>query len=232
MNRWDQRAKKQILVLGDSHAEVFSDPAMRIPGYAFRVISVSGATISGLKNPNSSTQARTIFDAVLEQDHSSICLVLLGEVDTGFVIWHQAQKYHQDVDSLLHQTVMQYQAFLRQISHNRHTIVMSAPLPTIEDGQDWGKIANARKEVQASQKERTRLTLCLNRQMQEFALQSGISCIDLDPMSLAENGCVKKQLLHPDPHDHHYDPKNYIQLIRPELTRCLHAIACSKSNNA
>ncbi|BAW96820.1 hypothetical protein NIES970_17620 [[Synechococcus] sp. NIES-970] len=78
----------EILILGDSHVAVFDRPKMRVnfPWYFFNVVSVGGATASGLENPNSITQAFSIFKTNLENSKAKIVIVLLGEVDTGFVI--------------------------------------------------------------------------------------------------------------------------------------------------
>jgi len=56
-------AKKSIMVLGDSHAQIFMFPLFKIffPLIKFDVCSVGGATASGLENPNSKTQAYKNF---------------------------------------------------------------------------------------------------------------------------------------------------------------------------
>ena len=80
--------KSKILVLGDSHADILahSEIAVGFPGHAFEVASVAGATISGLENPNYFTQAKPIFDAVLQSSRAATIIRLPDEVDLGFVI--------------------------------------------------------------------------------------------------------------------------------------------------
>ena len=56
--------KKKVLVLGDSHTAIFSHNSLKQffePKYLLLVQTVGGATISGLSNPNSQTQALPIF---------------------------------------------------------------------------------------------------------------------------------------------------------------------------
>src|SRR4051794_28247820 len=96
--------KRNILVLGDSHAVVFRSKYIKafLPSYKFHVYSVPGATVSGLDNPNSKTNASNIFNEAI-QNNSQInnVIFLLGEVDTGFVIWYRAQKYASKVEDML-----------------------------------------------------------------------------------------------------------------------------------
>lgn len=220
--------KSEILVLGDSHARVFSDPRIAIPGYWFNVISVGGATISGLKNPNSVTQAQPIFEKAIGRNKGNICITLLGEVDTGFVIWYRAKKHGINVEDILEQTISNYIEFIEKISRDRHVIIIGAPLPTIEDGQDWGEISNARKEVTASQVQRTDLTLELNQRMEHYAKESGVMFINLDTESLGQNGAVKNELLNSDRQNHHYDKEEYIKILKKKLVRHVEDVGASK----
>ena len=52
-------------------------------------------------------------------------------------------------------------------------IVVSSPLPTIRDNIDFGEYANLRREIRASQKQRTDLVLEFNRRAQHAAEQVG-----------------------------------------------------------
>lgn len=213
--------KTEVLVLGDSHASVFSQRSASIPGYRFAVKAVPGATISGLKNPNSETQAMPIFRKALNRFRGRICLTLIGEVDTGFVIWYRAQKYQTSIEEMLQTTVDHYIDFIASLPSDLRVIVLSAPLPTIQDGQEWGEVANARCEVNASQRERTDLTVEFNRRMQLFAEQNGHDYINLDGVSLGEHGIVKSELLNDDTRNHHYNSQGYLSLILPRLEETL-----------
>jgi hypothetical protein len=211
---------REILVLGDSHSPVFNHPLFneQFPHLHFNVLTVIGATASGLENPNSTTQAYPIFKQALEQTNAKQVLVMLGEVDTGFVIWYRAQKYRESVAAMMDKAIASYSQFLAELKTRFEVVCISAPLPTIRDGNDWGDVANARREVTASQLERTALTLEFNRIMQQFCSQNAIRYLMLDPVSLGEHGIVKAKLLNSDCSNHHYDPDRYARLLIDGLT--------------
>ena len=114
--------------------------------------------------------------------------------------------------------IASYSRFLAELNLRFEVVCISTPLPTIQDGNDWGDIANARREVTASQVERTALTLEFNRIMQEFCLQNDIRYIMLDDLSLGDGGIVKAELLNSDCNNHHYDPEQYSRLLVEGLT--------------
>lgn len=209
--------QEPILVIGDSHVDVFRHHETMFSGYFLDIVSVIGASVSGLENPNSVTQAFPLFERAIRKSKAKLCIVLLGEVDTGFVIWYRARKHGLPVEEMLEKAVSTYSGFLDGISRDKTVICISAPLPTILDGQDWGEVANKRKEIDASLVDRTRLTVQLNRDMQEFCHQRGHSYISLDSVSLGENGVVKESLLNKSKSDHHYDQEAYLKILKPSL---------------
>ncbi|MFJ5285033.1 SGNH/GDSL hydrolase family protein [Pseudomonas sp. NPDC088429] len=217
-----------VLVLGDSHALVFSSEKMTelFPEHSFEVTSVGGATVSGLKNPNAVTQAMPQYLAALEATNAKTAIVMLGEVDTGFVIWYRAQKHGSAVDQMLEQAITNYQKLLRDLAKTFDVICVSTPLPTIQDDVQWGEVANLRKEVTASLAERTELTIKFNRMMGAFCDREGVSHLNFDHMSLDDTGVLKNHLRNPDPGNHHYDPAAHAVMIeprlRPLLARCRH----------
>jgi len=206
---------QDILVLGDSHAPVFNHPLFkeRFPDLSFNVLTVIGATASGLENPNSKTQAYPIFREAVKQTAAKQIIVMLGEVDTGFVIWYRAQKYQESVSAMMYKAISSYANFLAELHESFDVICISAPLPTIQDGNDWGDIANARREVTATQADRTALTLEFNRTMQQFCLKNDIRYIMLDDLSLGDGGIVKAELLNSDHSNHHYAQDQYARLL-------------------
>lgn len=211
---------REILVFGDSHSPVFNHPLFKekFPNLFFNVLTVIGATASGLENPNSTTQAYPVFREAVRQTAAKQIIVMLGEVDTGFVIWYRAQKYREPVAAMMDKAITSYSRFLVELKMRFEVVCISAPLPTIQDGNDWGDVANARREVTASQLERTALTLEFNRIMQRFCAQNGIRYIMLDDLSLGEHGIVKAGLLNSDSSDHHYDQDQYSRLLVEGLT--------------
>ncbi|MDI1279185.1 SGNH/GDSL hydrolase family protein [Methylobacter sp.] len=211
---------QEILILGDSHSPIFNHPLFKekFPNLVFNVLTVIGATASGLENPNSTTQAYPVFREAVSQTTAKKIIVMLGEVDTGFVIWYRAQKYQESVAAMLDKAIASYSKFLAELNLHFEVACISTPLPTIQDGNDWGDIANARREVTASQVQRTALTLDFNRAMQQFCGQNDIRYIMLDDVSLGDHGIVKTELLNSNSSNHHYDPERYSRLLVERLT--------------
>lgn len=218
-----RRLFEEVLVLGDSHADVFEEDAMKssFPGRFFHVVAVRGATVSGLENPNSKTQAYPTLMAQARRSKARVAIVLLGEVDTGFVIWYRAEKHGAPVARMLDKALRNYQKFLLELVPRFRVICISTPLPTIRDGQDWGEVANIRKNVQTTQAERTRLTLEFNRRMRDFCKKNGIDHLSLDERSLGPDGLVSPHLLNPDPRNHHYAKDVYAEMMVGDLQRLL-----------
>jgi len=214
---------KEILVLGDSHTPIFHHPSFKkaFPELCFNVVSVIGATASGLENPNTKTQAYPIFKQALQQSPAEKVIIMLGEVDTGFVIWYRAKKYQESVSAMMDKAIRSYTNFLSEVASHFEVICISTPLPTIQDGNDWGDVANLRREVTATQKERTSLTLQFNQQIQSFCTQKKIAFVMLDGLSLGENDVVAENLLNSNPNDHHYNPDVYSQLLIDHLTKII-----------
>lgn len=211
---------EEILVIGDSHAEVFLSNTFNLTfkKNIFNVISIGGATVSGLDNPNSKTQAMQIFSKYINKTKAETVIVLLGEVDTGFVIWYRAEKYKLQVSEMYDKALRNYKELLINIKNkNKKIICISTPIPTIMDNQEFGDVANLRKEISATQKERTELTLNFNKDIEHYCLDNDIKYISLDKESLDKNGLVKKSLLNDDYRDHHYNRKVYSSMIIEKL---------------
>lgn len=212
-------ARHHVLVIGDSHGKIFRHWKfiLAMPRVHFQVCAVGGATASGLANPHSRTQAYNRFEAALRERPHDRVLVQLGEVDTGFVIWYRARKYQAGVDEMLEQAVTNYAGFLDGLGDPARVLVLSAPLPTIADDNAWGEVADLRREVSASQKERTELTLRFNARIEAHCRARGIAYVNLDRDALGDAGIVRRDLLHPNPNDHHYHPRRYVDLISRRL---------------
>jgi hypothetical protein len=76
--------------MGDSHASVFhwiKKHDMLLNYCIQRIVIVPGATAQGMVNPNTKTNALRIFhESLNEFPHNLTVTLLLGEVDTGFVV--------------------------------------------------------------------------------------------------------------------------------------------------
>jgi hypothetical protein len=210
--------------MGDSHTAVFNEEGMKKflrKNYDSFVETVGGATISGLTNPNSKTNANAIFNSTHNLIKPDVLITQIGEVDTGFVIWYRAQKYRASVSEMLNQCIDNYRALLTQYQGKEKTIVISAPLPTIQDNQDWGEVANARKEIKATIAERTALTIEFNTSIEKMTKELGLNFINLDIESAGNDGLVAKFLLNTNMSDHHYCRKAYARLIKKHLETIL-----------
>jgi hypothetical protein len=216
--------REHVLCIGDSHTEVMGH--VHVPGVWIRAKPLPGATASGILNPNSATQSLKMFTARLERaKHWQQVLVLLGEVDCGFVIWHRAERHNLDVDQQLVYTLDTYTKFISKLVGMgfRRIIVLSAPLPTIGDCQsEWGDVANLRSEITASQRERTNLTLRFNAQLRDACESIGALFVDVTTGHMdACTGLVDRAFLRETFANHHLADKPYAQLIETELGKVL-----------
>ena len=223
LQRYNCIPREKILVLGDSHANVFTHKDIQsfFANYSFYVVAVGGATVSGLQNPNSKTQALPIFMRRIKKSKAKTIIILLGEVDTGFVIWYRAEKHQAPVDEMLGSALRNYQNLLEQLSKTHRIICISTPLPTIRDGQNWGQIANTRKDIKATQLQRTKLTIQFNSHMQSFCQEIGITYLNFDNISINKNGVVDTKLINKNDADHHYNQDVYASMIINELKGCI-----------
>lgn len=209
--------------LGDSHTMVFQTIAERRVWWhtRFQFCIVQGATVTGLANPNSQTQAYPIFQTYLDKvnstDHLLFCM---GEVDCGFVIWYRSQKYGDSVEKQLNMALQNYSQLLNRYIEKgfKNIIVCSAPLPTILDEQDWGEVANKRREVTATLRERTDLTRSFNEKMKEHTQHSGVRYLDFENETLdLETQVVKDCFRNKNRLDHHLDPQALSEVLIPKL---------------
>lgn len=225
-------------VVGDSHAYVFRWAASK--GLIERrclVSEVIGATAVGLRNPNAATNAIGIFtEHLLPFNAFKTPVIQLGEVDCGFVIWYRAAKYGESVEDQVDLSIAAYFEFVDLLVSEgyRNVVITAATVPTIRDGQDWGGVANARREVTATLRQRTDLTLAYNARLRGEAASRALPFIDLTDMVLdRDTGLVADCFRHPNPANHHLDPEKLGPLWAAELNRLSQAWGWgSQSNNA
>ncbi len=197
--------------IGDSHAQSFEAAAnLQLLNRPARCLAVPGATSIGLRNPESHTHAVALFkEALLPALPDAIPVIQLGEVDCGFVIWWRAQRHGDCVDRQMEESVAACAAFLDDLLDGGYpTLVLTgAVLPTIRDGQTWGKVARARHEVTATLRQRTDLTHRYNARLRDEAEARGLPFIDIttritDPAT----GLIADEFRSPNPGDHHLHP--------------------------
>lgn len=204
--------KESILVLGDSHAKVFNHIHKEhlLPGVEFNVVSVGGATAQGACNPNSKTNALSIFKENLasKKKHDKV-MIMLGEVDCGFVIWYRKEKYNTSVEEQLNNSVSKLFEFIQNEVRSRYApeqiTVIGANLPTLFDHRNvLNEVANKRKDVKTGIRERTDLTFKYNTILKNESMKRGYKYIDIIEETLnLDTMLVDKKYLHENENDHH-----------------------------
>jgi hypothetical protein len=213
------RSAQHVVVLGDSHSKVFD--GWRLPGWWFDVVTVGGATASGIRNPNSATEALSLFrKRLLRSKPWQSVLMMLGEVDCGYIIFRRASKDHISLESSLYETVRRYEDFIRhEVAPDHPVLVMSAPLPTLpDDSSSWGDVAQRRADVQVSQLDRTHMTVRFNHLLGEVCAREGWRFVDSTTDQIdSTTGLVREDLVRHGSGDHHLQRSPYRLLIKGGL---------------
>ncbi|PQP35845.1 hypothetical protein C6A37_00430 [Desulfobacteraceae bacterium SEEP-SAG9] len=213
------KGAKTIHCIGDSHTSVFVYLSKNriLKNTRMNFCIVQGATVSGIPNPGSKTQAGPIFESYLKNvPNKDYILLCLGEVDASYVIWYRSKKYGDHVDSQFKRAVNNYYNLLSKLltKGHKHIIVCSVALPTVKDGQVVGPITALRNKVSANIRERTNLTIRFNRKLREYCRSHKIIFLDLEKKTLNKSTMlIDDRFLNPDQNDHHlYEPvlANYV----------------------
>lgn len=217
----------KLFILGDSHVRPVRHALEQgwFGSLSWQVEEVGGATAVGLRHPTSKTQALLRFrECLLPFDPHTVPVFQLGEVDCGFVIWVRAQRHNESVAQQLAESLLAYRNFLlemRDAGYER-LIVTSAMLPTLKDGALDGEVAHLRREVKATMRERTDLTLEYNVRLQAMCRQENLLFADFTPHLLDPDLLTIKDFYrHPDPADHHLHPEHggrlWVELVGEKL---------------
>ena len=198
----------KILCCGDSHTRVFNYCNDFQNKITFNVCFVSGATAQGAVNPNSKTNALNIFKEKIYNTTADKLLIMLGEVDCGFVIWVRSKRNNISVDEQINTSVKNLFTFLDNIIKttkytNNDIIVCGSILPTIKDSTDKKYLRGARSEVNVSQLKRTEKTIEYNNLLKKRCNKCGYKYIDITKEIIGSNGIVKDKYLSTDKNDHH-----------------------------
>jgi hypothetical protein len=217
---------KKVLVLGDSHVRVLEQTRWQKiePKLSWEVVSVDGATLLGLYNPKSKTQAGERFTKALIASHADAVVVSLGEVDAGFLIWAKAEKEQSDPYAMAMLALKNYRRFIKTARLKAGVIVVSAPLPTLMDASAEGEVSKLRAGISATQKDRIALTIWLNAKLEAWCEKQGIAYVNLDQLALGSDGLVRSALQHQNPKNHHYNPKQYRRLLKKHLLPVLNTM--------
>lgn len=216
----------RILCCGDSHTRVFNYCNTSQNKHIFDVCIVSGATAQGAVNPNSRTDALNIFKRKINSTHTDKILIMLGEVDCGFVIWVRSKKYNISVDEQINVSVNNLFTFIGNIiATNKYTnkdiIICGSVLPTIKDNTDKKLLGGARSEVDVSQLERTKKTIEYNNLLKLNCYKYGYNYIDIVNDIMGKDGIVNDKFLNSNPGDHHLDNEKTYKLWLSKLENIL-----------
>lgn len=222
---WQLLGKEVVECLGDSHVKAVRRLNWLHPeiDFRFRTVSVMGATAYGLGNQSSSSGAREKFLHRLSRCRGKRVLFMLGEVDTGFLIWERASKHDISEDEAMKEAIHRYQAFLKEnTAEVKEVLVSSVPLPTLEDDSQTPEYISVRRQVTADKKQRTELALKFNKKLRTMAESSGWRFVDCDSQALDdESGLLKQTLMSKNENDHHYDENAFAELLRNTLVTAL-----------
>ena len=219
----------KILVLGDSHSQIFNFCNKKQQNIHFEVFVVSGATAQGSVNPNSKTNALGIFKEKLrniKRNEFKYVIINLGEVDCGFVIWYRQKKYNIGIEDQLKITTDNLFSFVNFeiLPHfqSSNIIINGSVLPTIKDNTDKKYLAGARSEINVSQLDRTKLTIKYNNKLKNNSLINGYKYMDITNYILDnETNVVNTIFLNKNIFDHHLDSENTYHLWLCELYKTI-----------
>lgn len=203
-----------ILVCGDSHTKAFKGRTHQ--HFKFDLCEVGGATAQGAVNPNSKTNSLQIFTERINTQKYDKILIMLGEVDCGFLIWIRSRKYGISVDEQLANSVQNLFTFITNIIDTTDYtysdfIVCGSVLPTIRDQTDKRFLGGARSEVEESQKIRTEKTLEYNNELSKKCDEFGCQYIEITQSLIGGDGLIRQDFLSENPYDHHLDDRQSFQ---------------------
>lgn len=176
---------RRILVIGDSHGGVFEycfDHDLLTP-HLVNCEIVAGATAYGLNNDQSATGAWQKFTAALERfSRFDVVVIVLGECDCSYALWKKAESLHLPPAELIPRSLQGIRRLVARVGQNqavRRIVLVGASLPSIEDGMLAVQENLLRREIAATQKERTALVLEFNRRLAELAAELNVGYFDL-----------------------------------------------------
>ena len=216
----------KILCCGDSHTDIFNYCRKKTNDYIFDICIVGGATAQGAVNPNSKTDALNIFLRKIKNTDADKILIMLGEVDCGFVIWVRSKRYNISVDDQINCSINNLFTFINNIIAtkkytNKDIIVCGSVLPTIKDSTNKRILNGARCEVDISQFERSKKTLEYNNLLKKKCDTYGYNYIEITDSTIGDDGIVKNEFLNINPADHHLDNEKTYKLWLSELKNIL-----------
>ena len=214
----------KILCCGDSHIDVFNYCNHKQNIFTFDVCKVNGATAQGTINPNSKTDALKIFEKKINSTCADKILIMLGEVDCGFIIWVRSKKNNISVDEQLNISVNNLFKFVHNIITtkkytNKDIIICGSILPTIKDCTNRIYLDGARSEVNVSQHERTKKTIEYNNLLKLNCDKYGFNYIEIVNDIIGEDGIIKDEFLNSNLFDHHLNNEKTYEIWLSKLKK-------------
>jgi hypothetical protein len=177
--------RAHAVFIGDCHVRylfpglVPDDAPPLIPHAWIDMLSVVSASARGLANPDSMSGALPLFTRRIELAQRWQPLIfMVGEADTGFLIWNRIEKGRGTIDELVEQSIDHYMNFLRDVHAQGFDkiIVLSSPATSAARYSDAG--------IHNPQGPRTELTLRYNDELArraDFFTFLDITTPTLDP---------------------------------------------------
>ena len=188
----------KTLILGDSHCLPFRP--------YFSVCSVGGATIRGLINPKSKTNARVEFLKAVDFYKPKRIIIMLGEVDLNFLIPYRVETMGKNIDDEINDLKERYVSFINDISNESTEIVLAEVcLPSSN------LITPERAEIKMTIEERTNLVKSFN----EFLRSLSLPIISINDDIMGEDGLLNPKYIIPG--DHHL--KNILPFWLPKMMK-------------
>jgi hypothetical protein len=222
------RRRRSVLVIGDSHVRVFESPRfpLALPGTRFEVVHAKGGSAIGILNPRSTSGARALFDAALARGGWDAVVVCLGEVDTAYTLWRQAEFHRVPVTRMFERSITAYLTFLDGIRAHHRLVVLAAPYPTLGDiAETADPVLAMRALVTVGQRERTDLALEFNRRVGVWCAAQGVPLLDTAEAALGADRLVRADWTVRRRPDHHYARAPFARWLVRALPPVLDAVA-------
>lgn len=222
---------KKILFIGDSHLGVFEyifDHQLLTPHF-INCDVVGGATAYGVLNNHSITKSFVRFTHALQRfQHSDLVVIMLGEVDCCYLLWKKANGKPESAMALLPKCMEGIQRVINKTNElipNAEIVLAGAVLPTIKDEQYLSQESVMRREITATQRERTELVLAFNAELHALAKSNECHYLDITAATLDQNtGLLNDDFLLDELIDHHQSQAKTANLWVRELRQLIRQI--------
>lgn len=199
--------QQTILVLGDSHSEVFKHCNDKSPNIIFDVCCVFGCTAYGLLNSKSETSTLSKFREAINKKKYDKVIVMVGEVDCNYLIWVRSKAKNIQVDEHVKLSVDNLFTFINEnlYMYNPEDIIVTGSILSVtKDKTDKSQLIYERRaQVLASQCDRTKKTLLFNSFIENKCNKKGHGYMDITKQTISDNGLINDEYIHPNEFDHH-----------------------------